>query len=281
MPNAALERTRSVAGRHSVDPVCSPPADTHHPHASHSLRKFESDVELSRVSPSNLLVPSVTQLFYSVFSGAPFENLGSTVEVVVNGTATYNGTTYSLKQYHFHTPSEHRINGEYYPLEVRQTCAIDLVVHAHIRPQMHLVHQSSGGKILVIGILFDVDFAFTTSLVTSTILNLQSVRAPQLVVLFRDLTAERLQITTPGTQTKTGPLEFEEIIANIARGKLYQYTGSLTTPPCTEGVQWLVLATPQPLNVDSYNALKKVLKFNARYTQNTLGQTNVLQLHKC
>jgi carbonic anhydrase len=51
----------------------------------------------------------------------------------------------------------------------------------------------------------------------------------------------------------------------------------LTTPPCTEGVSFLVAATPLPLHVASFNALKAVVKANSRFTQNTLGQENLLQ----
>lgn len=49
---------------------------------------------------------------------AEFENLGTGLEVVVtNGSLVANGITYTLAQFHFHTPSEHRINEEYYPME--------------------------------------------------------------------------------------------------------------------------------------------------------------------
>lgn len=47
-----------------------------------------------------------------------FENLGTTIEVLVNGTTSFNGTDFRLKQFHMHTPSEHHINDEYFPLEV-------------------------------------------------------------------------------------------------------------------------------------------------------------------
>lgn len=51
--------------------------------------------------------------------GAEIENLGSTLEVFANGSMTSKcGKQYALKQFHFHTPSEHHINGEYHPMEV-------------------------------------------------------------------------------------------------------------------------------------------------------------------
>lgn len=50
--------------------------------------------------------------------GARFENLGSGLEVVMpNGSLTANGTTFPLVQFHFHTPGEHRVNEEYFPME--------------------------------------------------------------------------------------------------------------------------------------------------------------------
>jgi carbonic anhydrase len=54
--------------------------------------------------------------------GAEFDNLGTTVEVEVNGTLVdglVDGSkTYNLTQFHFHTPSEHRINDEYFAMEM-------------------------------------------------------------------------------------------------------------------------------------------------------------------
>jgi hypothetical protein len=52
--------------------------------------------------------------------GAEFENLGTNVEVVVNGSLVdmISGISYSLAQFHFHTPAEHRVNDEFYPMEM-------------------------------------------------------------------------------------------------------------------------------------------------------------------
>jgi carbonic anhydrase len=44
---------------------------------------------------------------------------------------------FSLKQFHFHTPSEHTINGMHYPME------------------MHLVHVSDSGELAVFGVFFE------------------------------------------------------------------------------------------------------------------------------
>ena len=66
-------------------------------------------VPLSKTHPQ-LSIPNV--------NSAEFENLGSTVEVVINGTTIFEGKTYNLRQYHFHTPAEHLIDAQFYPMEV-------------------------------------------------------------------------------------------------------------------------------------------------------------------
>jgi carbonic anhydrase len=51
-------------------------------------------------------------------SGALFDSLGTNVEVVVNGTLVVGNKTCALAQFHFHTPSEHRISEKIYPMEI-------------------------------------------------------------------------------------------------------------------------------------------------------------------
>jgi carbonic anhydrase len=84
-----------------------------------------------------------------------------------------------------------------------------------------------------------------------------------------------------GTNTTLSRLDLTPAIDLLASASSkYQYTGSLTTPPCSEGVTFLIPAVTLPITVDQYKALKSVLKFNSRYTQNKLGQENLLALAK-
>src|SRR5437016_6212769 len=92
--------------------------------------------ESNNQSPINLadpqveqIAPNIMQLSIPNVESAELENLGSTVEVVMeglNGTLAFGGKTFSLKQFHFHTPSEHRINEEYFPLEMHSACPFTL-----------------------------------------------------------------------------------------------------------------------------------------------------------
>ncbi|HEX6223600.1 MAG TPA: carbonic anhydrase family protein [Chryseolinea sp.] len=64
---------------------------------------------------------------------------GHTIQVTVEegSTFTLNGKTFNLKQFHFHTPSEHTVDGKHLPME------------------MHWVHQSSDGTFGVVACLFE------------------------------------------------------------------------------------------------------------------------------
>jgi len=63
---------------------------------------------------------------------------GHTIQVTVEegSTLTTGKNTYQLKQFHFHTPSEHTVNGKHFPMEV------------------HFVHQSADGNFAVVSALF-------------------------------------------------------------------------------------------------------------------------------
>lgn len=77
-------------------------------------------------SPVNIVSGSYSTIRGSSFNlevpdypdGAEFENLGTNVQVFVNGSAAVGGKDYAVQQFHFHTPSEHRIDSVYYPMEV-------------------------------------------------------------------------------------------------------------------------------------------------------------------
>ncbi|MEM7589216.1 MAG: carbonic anhydrase family protein [Myxococcota bacterium] len=124
---------------------------------------------------------------------AQFEDNAGFIEV--------GGEQYKLLQFHFHTASEHRVQGETYPMEI------------------HLVHQNKQGKLLVVGVL---------------------VRQGQphlaLVELFKQL---------PEQVGDEGPsLSFNVRDLLPQKQGYFHYQGSLTTPPCTQDVQWYVMTEP-------------------------------------
>ncbi|KAJ5776110.1 uncharacterized protein N7511_001121 [Penicillium nucicola] len=177
---------------------------------------------------------------------AVFENLGPTVEVTLPKGQLFTRTgKYALQQFHFHTPSEHRINDEYYPLEV------------------HFVFKDTADRIAVVAFVFELS---------------ENGRGD---ALFENILSLVQNIAIPGKATRTGRLMFGDLASHLESNLAYEYSGSLTTPPCTEHVSWFISAKPLSLSVKNYNAVKHVLKFNSRYTQNTPGQDNLLEVAAC
>lgn len=113
------------------------------------------------------------------------------------------------------------------------------------------------GSFVVLGLLFDVSELSTP--------------------LISDLAKEVSKISEPGSVTETGPLDMTAIIKHLETTPLRQYSGSLTTPPCKEGITFLIADQPLPMNPASFNSMKKVLKFNSRFTQGSLGEPNLIE----
>ncbi|KAG7152889.1 Carbonic anhydrase like protein [Verticillium longisporum] len=174
-------------------------------------------------------------------TGAKFLNLGSTVEVVANGTLVRSGKTYNLVQFHFHTPSEHRVDSEHYPMEV------------------HFVFQAADASLSVVGFLIEVG------------------NASQALKLWPNVFKNLNDIRDPGTLTKTGPLSFNELKNHLAKSAVFQYSGSLTTPPCTQNIAWNVVKQPVYIDLANYIKAKSVMKFNSRITQNFPGEINLIE----
>lgn len=171
--------------------------------------------------------------------GAEFENLGTTIEVILNGTLVLNGNDErKLAQIHFHSPSEHLIDGK----------AADM--------EAHCVFQGESGSIAVVSFLLNKD-ATTDSGLFSTVME----SAPE--------------IQEPGSVTNTKSLSFDKLISHLNTNEVMTYSGSLTTPPCSEGVTWLISAAPLSISAEDVAAANKLMGDNARPAQGGLGEENI------
>lgn len=95
---------------------------------------------------------------------------------------------------------------------------------------------------------------------------------------FLDKTLSRVsEISKPGTGINITPPPFDGLVRFVRQSSFYRYSGSLTTPPCSEPVNWFVGTKKLLLEVGTYTALKRVVKFNSRFTQSAPGEVNVLQ----
>ena len=141
-----------------------------------------------------------------------------------------------LIQFHFHwgynafQGSEHTINGMKYPLEV------------------HFVHRAQFSNTLaVLGVLFDR----------------QRDDNPHL----NDLLSA-LNRTVNNTVTFEQSLDLSRLLPSSPTPRFYRYNGSLTTPPCTEGVIWTLLTRTVPISSYQLRALSNnMVPFNFRPPQ--------------
>jgi len=153
---------------------------------------------------------------------------GHTIQVNTAGAGgiTVEGEDYELLQFHFHKPSEERINGKAY----------DMVAH--------MVHKSKEGKLAVVAVM------------------LQAGKEHKLIrALWSNLPLEQ---NKPVLKTNIS-IDPSHLLPKTHA--YYTFTGSLTTPPCSEGVLWLVLKTPTELSKEQITDFGKMYNDNARPTQ--------------
>lgn len=143
-------------------------------------------------------------------------NNGHTIQANYDAGSSFQfeETEYDLKQFHFHSPSEHILNGRQYPLEA------------------HFVHSSAKG-LLVVGVFFEAGRTHD-----------------QLAKIWANAPAKE------GQEVKFS----DDLFANEflpTQTESFSYLGSLTTPPCSEGVQWIVMKNPVEASLSQLQKLQK------------------------
>jgi len=174
-------------------------------------------------------------------------NNGHTIEQHYEGTGSrivFEGTTYELQQFHFHTLSEHVISGE------------------HADMELHAVFQDAAGvSNLVVGVLFEDGKKNNPFLQT---------------LIDAGLPAKNGDTTVTSTQ-----IDLADVLTSTA--SYFTYPGSLTTPPCSETVTWVVLAKPAKMTHAQGQSFRRILGNDFRPLQDLNGRrvrsTNVMPPH--
>ncbi len=193
----------------------------------------QSPINIKRVKRDRKLRPLDIELYPTTVD---IFNNGHTIEQRYedSGSSIYfEGVEYELQQFHFHTLSEHTIRRQHAPLE------------------MHAVFSEPGGAILVVSQLFKkgkVENAFIGALIEA---GLPEKNGDETVI------AQTINLADGLTNT-----------ANY-----FTYQGSLTTPPCSEVVTWVILKRAARVSQAQLAAFRDILGNNFRPVQMTNGRT--------
>jgi carbonic anhydrase len=157
---------------------------------------------------------------------------GHTVQanIAPGNSIEIGGKRYDLVQFHFHRPSEERIDGRQFEMSV------------------HLVHKDDMGKLAVVGILVDKG-------------------PPQGAIqkVWNSLPLEKGEEAAARM-----PLNLEDMLPTDRR--YFTYMGSLTTPPCSEDVRWVVMRQPVTMSPDQIELFARMYPMNARPVQQASGR---------
>jgi carbonic anhydrase len=180
-------------------------------------------------SPINITGAKKSDLPALVFSynAVPLNIINNGHSIQVNYPAgselKVGDKTYTLKQFHFHHPSEEHVNGHTY----------DMVAH--------LVHSDAEGHLAVVAVL------------------LQSGDANGFIgTVWQNIPKEEEKaLDVPGVT-----LNVKDLLPDDHG--YYTFAGSLTTPPCSEGVTWYVLKRPVSLSAAQLAEFAKLYPRDAR-----------------
>jgi carbonic anhydrase len=165
-------------------------------------------------------------------SGFSVIDNGHTVQVNVapGNSIEVNGKRYALQQFHFHRPSEERINGRQFEMDT------------------HLVHQDAEGRLAVVAVLLE-----------------RGAAQPLLQTVWNNLPLEKNEEFAARAQ-----IDLNQLLPTDRR--YFTYMGSLTTPPCSEGVLWLVMQQPVPVSAQQIDIFSRLYPMNARPIQQAAGR---------
>lgn len=172
------------------------------------------------------------------------ENLGHTVQLdfAEGSTITQNDTVFAFKQCHFHTPSEHLIDGMTYPMEM------------HIVNIMPNEDKKASPQYLVVGVLF------------------KEGKENKFIADFLNAIPKEEKGTA---DLKLGKVRLHDLFGTIPKnltGAFYNYLGSLTTPPYTETVRWNITKHIFEASAAQIEAINKIEGNNARHVQALYGR---------
>lgn len=172
--------------------------------------------------------------FHYIAGPVRMENDGNTVVVHVDPGSyiVAGGVRYDLVQFDFHHPGETPVKGKLTDMDVE------------------LLHKSADGKLAIVEVRLGEDVGNPNAV---------------LATLWEHLPK------TAGRTEKVTDLVSAGGLLPADRG-YWTYTGSLATPPCTEGVRWFVFEEEISMSRDQLRVFGAMFKINSRPLQDTHGR---------
>ncbi len=172
--------------------------------------------------------------FHYIAGSVRLENDGHTIVAYVNPGSyiVAGGVRYELVEFDFHHPGEEPVRGKLSDMSV------------------HLVHRSADGKLAILAVRLVEDAGNPNAV---------------LAALWPHLPK------TAGATEKVDELVSAGGLLPTDRG-YWSYTGSLTTPPCTEGVRWFVFEQDLSLSRDQLRVFASLFRINSRNLQEAHGR---------
>jgi carbonic anhydrase len=142
------------------------------------------------------------------------------------------GREYELEEFHFHVPGEHRINGV--PTDM----------------ELQLIHRDRQGRVAIVAVPMQAGRRMN-SILSRIWDHIPSVG---------------------GTMYYDRQMGINPLFLLPSERSYYSYPGSLTEPPCTEGVEWFVLTEPVEVDQSYIQRFLRVIGPNARPVQPLNGR---------
>ncbi len=151
---------------------------------------------------------------------------------------TFGGEVYELKQIHFHTPSEHQIDGVTFPME------------SHVVNMIEPKKRKEEPRYLVLAFMYRMGREN----------------------LFIERFLEQVPTGEGGEELETDQVYVADADEDLGTD-YYHYRGSLTTPPYTETVNWIISKKIFEASPEQIRRINLIQGDNARRVQALYGRS--------
>ena len=160
----------------------------------------------------------------------------------VDGNMSY----YKFTEFHIHSPSDHTFNGKHYNVEMH-------LVHSLI------THDPTKSEEAVVAIFFDTSVENGRAHPFIESLNLKTLRTQH------DIVVDEIPLM--------------QLTQQMSTQQIINYKGSLTKPPCTEDVLWIILPTPLHMSQDQLNEFNDMWSGNSEFANGNGNNRETIPLN--